>query len=456
MIRKIWIAMIIFVPLMPKISVVQLGAFTLLLDDVVLLSAVAMGLLDFLVTSSAKGKSKLFMSRVGIAFSIFFSYKLVNLAVLAWVYPVSGLEDWGKAVMLGEGILVVGRIGCMLCVYLLFFHCLRSIENIKYVVKVYIICTAIIVLIALWQHFILGHPITTATFRNIYSLGIITPTWGTENPWTDASANGHEQLGAFLVMAMSIVGASLLYKLPKSKAHKTAVLVFWMLGLVVLLLSSSRGAWIGAFAASMVGTWLAIKLRMAKYIYRGVLIIIIGLLVLDWTGFDFGLHFISRVEKLPTVFASNVEDDSANSRIRLLFILLNLFEDKVLLGWGAGGAARIAEGQIQRELVEGGIIGTFIFVFLVAISYSLALKARRVAETPFAKALSFGFICGTVGLLSQSLFTELFVLPKVVILYWVVGACVHRMYFIEREYGGEGPDTSADGNKLAVAMGHSS
>lgn len=454
MIHKIWIILIVFVPLVPKVSVVQIGGTAFLLDDAVMLVALAIGLLEFLTVATAKGKSKLFVSRVGIAFSIFFSYKLVNLVVLAWVYPVGGWEDWGRAVMLGEGIMVVGRVGSMLCVYLLFFHCLRSVEDIKYVVKMYMTCSAIIILIALWQHLVLGHPVTTATFRNIHVLGIITSTWGTENPWTDISANGHEQLGAFLVMSMSVVGAALLYKLPQSWMHKAAVLGLWTMGLVVLLLSSSRGAWIGAFTACVMGIWLAIKLRKEKYIYRGFLLVSMGLVALDWTGFDFGLHFISRVEKLPTVFADNVEDDSANSRIRLLFILLNLFEDKVLLGWGAGGAARIAEGQIQRELVEGGIIGTFIFVGLIAISYSLALKARRVAETPFAKALSFGFICGTVGLLSQSLFTELFVLPKVIIPYWVVGASVHRMYFIEREYGGEEPDTLSDGNKLAAAMGH--
>jgi len=108
-----------------------------------------------------------------------------------------------------------------------------------------------------------------------------------------------------------------------------------------------------------------------------------------------------------------------------------MFEEKPLLGWGAGGAGRIAEGQFIRELVEGGAIGFTIFIFLMFAVSKSALRTNRYSDTSLAKGLSLGFVCGLCGYMGHSIFTELFVLPKVSVPFWILAAVVHRLYFIE-------------------------
>ena len=97
------------------------------------------------------------------------------------------------------------------------------------------------------------------------------------------------------------------------------------------------------------------------------------------------------------------------------------------MGLGPGGAGRIAEGQLIRELVEGGIIGGSLFLILLIMSGRIALKTIRTSREPLAQGVSFGFICGLVGLFGQSFFTELFILTKIGTPFWVMAAIVHRL-----------------------------
>ena len=98
-----------------------------------------------------------------------------------------------------------------------------------------------------------------------------------------------------------------------------------------------------------------------------------------------------------------------------------------LLGWGAGGAGRIAEGQYIRELAEGGIIGLALFVALIASCVLIARKHYREAGDPLVKGSNLGLACGIAGMAGQSLFTELFILTKVGASFWVLVAIVQSM-----------------------------
>ena len=103
----------------------------------------------------------------------------------------------------------------------------------------------------------------------------------------------------------------------------------------------------------------------------------------------------------------------------------------MLIGWGAGGAGRIAEGQYIRELVEGGLIGITIWVYLIAKSSQVAMATYRLSADPRIKGGCIGFFCGLVGLCGQALFTELLVITKVAVPFWILAAIVHRYYSLE-------------------------
>ena len=102
-----------------------------------------------------------------------------------------------------------------------------------------------------------------------------------------------------------------------------------------------------------------------------------------------------------------------------------------ILGLGPGGAGRIAEGQLIREMIEGGIVGALMFITLIYKAGQLALLAYRSSTHLLTKGLSYGYLVALVGLAGQSFFTELLILTKIGVPFWLFGALVHRLYAIE-------------------------
>jgi O-antigen ligase len=431
---RFWIGLIISVPIIPKVAVFQVGGTGVLLDDFVLLCGIALGFIELLGDAIACGQSSFFLSRVSIASVLFFSYKAVALFSLSLFYPWGDLSQRGLALLFVEGIIVLVRLGALAAIYLLAFHFLRRIKDLYFVFKAYGITVLIVVAIGLIQYFLLDHGILTSTFRNIDALGQVIPgVWGVENPWLDPSATGHEHLGAFMVFALSVISGCLSHGWPTRSIYKKSVMVLFLIGVFVLMMASSRGAWFGALCAGIAFIWLAFRLRKLLFVSRMVLLLAGGVFCLYVAGFDFAVHIGSRVDKLPAIFEGKVLDNSGIHRMGLLNFLWNMFMDKPLLGWGAGGAGRIAEGQYIRELVEGGIIGGFLFFILMVTCGKMAMNTYRTTEDPLFKGVSLGFVCGLVGLMGHCVFTELFILPKVSVPFWVIAAVLHRFYFIESQ-----------------------
>ena len=434
MFHRGWIALIVFIPIIPKVKVLQLSNYPVLLDDFVLLCGVSLGLVKFV--APGRKYNPLFVSGVGIAFGIFFAYKLIGLLVLALIYPLGDIGDRGAAVLLDEGLLVSIRVGILLAVYLLLYSYIRSLSDVYRIIKLLIACMVMVIAVSMVQYFVLDHPVVTATFRNIHALSQIIPgVWGLKNPWIDPSATGHEHLGAFMVLGLAVSGGVIIHNVPVRRSWRRASIACWLMGVFVLMVCSSRGSWIGAICALGVCVLLAVIRSRKTFVLRGIVLLVLGLGVLYFIGFDFNKHIVSRVEKLPAILEGKVEDDSAKHRLHTLKILLEIFVNKPLVGWGAGGAGRIAEGQIQRELVEGGLVGGILFICILGCCAKIALKVNRLAKSDFARGISFGYICGLFGLMGQALFTELFILPKVIIPFWIIGVIVHRLYFIEIQEG---------------------
>ena len=93
----------------------------------------------------------------------------------------------------------------------------------------------------------------------------------------------------------------------------------------------------------------------------------------------------------------------------------------------AGGAGRIAEGQYIRELAEGGIVGSFLFMSFLLCCIEIARKHYRAASDPLVKGSNLGLACGIVGMVGQSFFTELFILTKVGGAFWVLISIIQSM-----------------------------
>lgn len=429
----VWL--LVVVPVLPKIRVISLSGTPILLDDFALGMAIAFALSNFVCQSSVLGSSKVLLSRLGVLLLALVLYKGLDLGVLSLFYPWVDLSGVGRGVLVSEGILVLGKTAALVLVYLIFCNLLRTRGHVCLVLNLYIASVVIVVAIGLWQVFALGHTVMTSTFRNVYALGQIIPgVWGLEDPWLDASSVGHEHLGSFMILAGSILGGMLLCKWPRRKGKRRLLAMLWIGCVFSLVFSSSRGAWIGGVCALIVFSCFAFKrnkgMAFLLIVFAGS---VAAIFLLRWTwDVDVVAYVGNRIADLSDIHSGEIRDDSARNRIGLFWNLWNAFLNSPIVGWGPGGAGRIAEGQWMRELVEGGIIGGTLFLCIMARSGFIALRSYRLSDDPMVRGMSIGFVCGLVGLFGQSLFTELFILTKIGVPFWMLAAVVHRLCRLEQ------------------------
>ncbi len=436
MTERLWIGILVLVPLMPKVVVAYLGGTPFFLDDLALFSALTIAVSRLLLQACVTGDLRLTLSRLAPVLGLLILYKCLVLGILSLYLPWTNRWAIGKGVLVVEGILVISKSLVFFLLYVLLYFALRSMELIRSVLNFYLLSITVVVGVGLVQFFALDHRSLTSTFRNIHVLSAPTESggFGYSDPWTVASGVGHEHLGGFAILSACLLGGMLLCRWPGGTKQRTLAGLLWMGCVFCLIFSSSRGAWIGGACALTVFAWFAFKKGQLDRLLSLSLLVVGGFVLLNsvW-GIDVIAFAEGRTIELFSMLSGTIEDDSARNRIHLFGALWNTFLSSPVFGWGPGGAGRIAEGQLIRELVEGGLLGAGLFSFIMIRTAYIALKSYRLSKDPMVQGLSIGFFCGLAGLLGQSFFTELFILTKIGTPFWVLAALVHRLSILDQQ-----------------------
>ena len=94
------------------------------------------------------------------------------------------------------------------------------------------------------------------------------------------------------------------------------------------------------------------------------------------------------------------------------------FKSNPLFGRGPSSITEATDNDYLRWLGELGLVGTSIFVFIILrIMFIAAKLGKRIPEY---KTLTFGFICGVLALLINSLYVDVFEASKMAYNFWVV------------------------------------
>ena len=435
---KLWIYALIAIPIYPRVKVFSGGGVPILLDDLILATAVIVGIGHLLLRASVFGALTLPYTKVSALFASLLVLKAVTLLVLAVFLPLIGSVFREYGVAFGEGILFLVKSLFFLLAYTIILKGLGQRGDSRRALHFAIFCMILVALYGLFQFFVLGHTIVTSTHRNIHAMSIVIPgVWAYEDPWFQDAAVGHEHLGAYMVMALSLCTGLLLCGYPKRRRWRWALILLCGSFIFNVLYASSRGAWIGALCSLGVFTlWLLVTGKV-KLLFSIWLIFSVAMVSITYVLNLSPVEFVDkRVESLLTGKAvrailsndqSGIEDISARDRIATFAGLWDRFSQRPLVGWGAGGAGRIAEGQYIRELAEGGIVGSFLFMSFLLCCIEIARKHYRAASDPLVKGSNLGLACGIVGMVGQSFFTELFILTKVGGAFWVLISIIQSM-----------------------------
>ena len=231
----------------------------------------------------------------------------------------------------------------------------------------------------------------------------------------------------------------------KNKLFKIIFLAGVALVLICLILTGSRGGYIGLIFSFVMS--LVIFLNHFSFQKKANNKLTVTLTVFGIIAFILSLTFLFPVitERILTIFTFR-EHSSNNYRLNVWAACLKMLKDNLLIGIGPGnntfrlayglymitGFDALAAYNIFLEIaIEIGLLGCFIFIFIFLLSF---LKLHWLFWQK-GSIFSFGIFISLIGLLTHGMVDTVFFRPQIFIPFWFLLASIGR---IEHESGTKG------------------
>lgn len=126
----------------------------------------------------------------------------------------------------------------------------------------------------------------------------------------------------------------------------------------------------------------------------------------------------------PTVKLGRVAfDPSTSARLISAQQALEGWAKRPILGYGVTGFGFL-DAQYFRTLVETGVIGLAVFVWLVWSTFRSGVASFRALADPEERGLALGFVAGLLGLLVHAIGANTFIIVRVMEPFWFFAAVV--------------------------------
>jgi putative inorganic carbon (HCO3(-)) transporter len=217
--------------------------------------------------------------------------------------------------------------------------------------------------------------------------------------------------------------------LQERKSIKLAIWAMVAFSGYCLLYSFSREAYAGV----LIGL-LFLGLVRQRWILIGL-----AAFLLSWQG----LVPTSVQERVLMTYDKNEQqlDTSAQDRVALWNDAVDLFHQNPVLGAGFDtyqwqhrvGAYTDTHNYFLKVLVETGVLGLMLFLFVLAKATRLGVKLYRNAQDPFLQSIGLGFALLMACVFVVNFFGDRWLYVEVNGFLWVLLACVVRGQMIENQ-----------------------
>jgi len=222
-------------------------------------------------------------------------------------------------------------------------------------------------------------------------------------------------LGGYLVVIISL---SLALFLLRSFGQRTNLLIpLLVLSGASVMFTQSRGSWLGLICMS--APFMLLSPKRFFFIVGAIFLLValpyiapqstkerfVGTFRAD-PGFD-------RTES----FMGRGLDPSSSERLTSYKKGFGKWKNRPILGYGVTGAGFI-DGQFIRVLVETGIVGLALFLFLLWRMALFLWNTYWSVDDPFFKALYLGMLGALAGLIGHSISASSFIIVRIMEPFW--------------------------------------
>ncbi|MCM8770481.1 MAG: O-antigen ligase family protein [Candidatus Omnitrophica bacterium] len=228
-------------------------------------------------------------------------------------------------------------------------------------------------------------------------------------------------LAGYLLLMMGIVIGLALY--PSSRKQQFILLLLLGLMGVPFLFTLSRGAWFGFIIMFISFMIINKKSRLYLFFVLVIFILFSSRIIPHQARERVRATFVGS--KTYSILGRNFTfDESSSARIESWREAIEKWKDHPLIGQGIP-AGIIIDNQYARILREVGIIGFFIFSWLIAMIFKAAWQVYKSRyDDDFVCGFSLGYICALVGLLTQAFTAETFIIVRIMEPFWFLTAII--------------------------------
>ena len=235
---------------------------------------------------------------------------------------------------------------------------------------------------------------------------------------------------------------------------KTLAVTMFCVNAACLVLTFSRGGWIGLLVSVfailvLLVYWWSVQLPPFWRTWSlPILLVTLSLLLL------LALLFVEPVrERVFSIFAGR-EDSSNNFRINVWAAVVEMIRDRPILGIGPGNTAfnkiyplyqrprfnALSAYSILLEVaVETGLIGLacFIWLFLVTLNQGILQLQRLRSQSSREGFWLMGAIATLLGMLAHNVGDTVWYRPEVNTLWWLMVAAIASYYHVSAQKQGQ-------------------
>ncbi|MCI5227852.1 MAG: hypothetical protein D3918_14625 [Candidatus Electrothrix sp. AX2] len=251
--------------------------------------------------------------------------------------------------------------------------------------------------------------------------------------WLTATFGNHNHLAGWLEMSFPLLFCLIIFGCQK----KWLIIQMLVLGLqgACLLLTFSRGGWVGATASII---FIAGWLFFAEYKKKGQIILYYGLAAV---ALSFAVLAASPlIDRINTVVAGGVETQGFADRLLIWSGTMNMILENWLTGTGPGTYSLafpryqppgfshryyMAHNDYLQFTAEFGIGIIILIVWMLAVLYHKGLRDMRLSDK-FNQAVFLGSLAGITALLVHSMVDFNLHIPSNALLFSVIAAFVVR------------------------------
>jgi O-antigen ligase len=237
-------------------------------------------------------------------------------------------------------------------------------------------------------------------------------------------------LGGYLIVIISLALA--LFLLRAFGPRTNLLIPFLILSGGVLMFTQSRGSWLGLIFMS--APFVLLSPKRLFFIIGAILLFVALPYVAPESskerliGTFRAEPFFARTER----FMGMGLDPSASERVTSYKKGFEKWKKHPILGYGVTGAGFI-DGQFLRVLVETGIVGLAVFLFLLWRMILFLWDTYRSVDDLFYKALTLGMLGAVIGLIGHGISASSFIIVRIMEPFWFLMGLIAAYPLIKEE-----------------------